>query len=452
MGFRDLRQTVEALREKGRLLEISDPVATLYEAAAVLSEATKRGGQAVYLSRIQGHTVPVAANIVYGREVLAWAMGVADGEVPEELGRRLSTAIPSRIVEEAPVLEVSAAERVPVTEVLPILKHYVEDSAPYITTGLLSAVDPISGETGRGIHRMELRGARDLGVALVNPPLSEIYACHKAKGEPMPLAVSLGVDPLTFAAFALKGSAVTEKLAVAGGLRGEPVEVAAGPLTGILVPARAEFLLEGLVDPMDERLDGPLGEVGGYSLPFPGTPTFRVQRIHHRLNPIYHALLPTGPDGDLLLALVAEAAIGPRVRSLFPFVLQFHYVPGTFGTSLVVRLGKAPREQIRSALLHLVTLASIKKVIAVAEDVDPSDLRAVEWSVATRCQPDLDAMILSDLKGQPIDPSCPERFRTAKLAMDATGYERLRGARTATLDNDALSKARALFVVRQEHG
>lgn len=275
---------------------------------------------------------------------------------------------------------------------------------------------------------MELRGEDELGVALLNPPLADVYAQHKQQGTPMPMAVAVGIDPLTFCAFALKGSPQVDKLAIAGGLRGSPVEVTTAAHTGIPIPALAEFLLEGEIDPTDERKDGPLGEIGGYSMAFPATPTFRVRRITHRVDPIYHALLPTGPEGDLLLATVAEASIASRVAELFPFARRYHFVPSTFGSSLVVQVAPAPRAQVRSLLVHLVTLGMVKKVVAVADDVDPYDPVEVEWSVATRCQPDQDGMILSDLKGHVIDPSCPKLFHTAKLALDATGYERVRGA------------------------
>jgi 2,5-furandicarboxylate decarboxylase 1 len=243
-----------------------------------------------------------------------------------------------------------------------------------------------------------------------------------------------------------------DKLAVAGGLRGRPVDVVAAPFTGIPVPARAEFLLEGEVDPSEERPDGPLGEVGGYSLVFPGTPTFRVRRITHRAAPLYHALHPTGPEGDLLLAVVSEANTAPRVRSLFPFFRELHFVPGTCGLCVVARLDPAPREQIRGLLLQLLTLGVVKKAVAVAADVDPSDPGRVEWSVATRCQPDRDCLILSDLKALPIDPSCPAPFRTSKLAVDATGYERAGGRRPAEIEPRALEKAQDLFAGRHAHG
>jgi 2,5-furandicarboxylate decarboxylase 1 len=452
VGFRDLRETVAALRERGRLLHVDESVSPAHEVAAVLAVAGRRGQGAVYFSDVAGHPVPAVGNVMYGREILGWAMGVDEAALPDELSRRLASPIPARAAQEAPVLECTVPETTSLQDVFPILTHSREDSGPYVTTGLVSALDPESGVVARGIHRMELRGARDLGVALINPPLAPLYARFKAQGKPMPVAVAVGVDPLTFACFALRGAAGADKLAVAGGLRGQAVEVVDGPLTGIPVPARAEFLLEGEVDPTDERPDGPLGEVGGYSLVFPSTPTFRVRRISHRSSPLYHVLLPIGPEGDLLLSVVSEANVAPRVRSLFPFVREIHHVPGTCGASLVVRLERAPRELIRSALLQFLTLGVAKKVVAVAEDVDPADLAKVEWAITTRCQPDRDAIILSDLKAPPIDPSCPEPFRTAKIAIDATGYERLGGRRPAEIAPEALAKARTLLAGRHTHG
>ncbi len=452
MGFADLRETVETLRERGRLLEVTEALSPAHEAPAVLAVAGERNRGAVLFRKLAGHDVPAVGNVVCGREVLGWALGVPEADAAEELGRRLAAPLEPAPAAKAPVLEVTEPDDRPLERILPIFTHHADDSGPYITTGLVSAVDPESGVAARGIHRLELRGPRELGAALLNPPLGPLYARCKARGEPMPAAVAVGVDPLTFASFALRSAPGMDKLAVAGGLRRRAVEVVPAPLTGIPVPAAAEFLLEGEVDPGDERDDGPMGEVGGYALAFPGTPTFRVRRVSHRASPLYHALLPTGPEGDLLLATISEASIVPRLRPLFPFVRDLHFVPGTCGSSAVVRLAPAPREQVRSLLVQLLTLGLVKKAVAVAEDVDPSDLRRTEWSVATRCQPDRDIVILGDLKAAPIDPSCPEPFRTAKIAVDATGYERVRGRKPAHLDPAALRKAEAVISGRNPHG
>jgi 2,5-furandicarboxylate decarboxylase 1 len=445
VALRDLREALEAFRERDWLLEVRDELSPRHEASALLAASSRQGGRAVLFRKLAGSRVPAVGNVAFGREAVALAMGVEASRVVETFCDRVSGLVPPGLVSEAPVLE----GEMPVDlGALPILTHYANDSGPFVTAGLASARDPETGELARGIHRMEVRGPDSLAIALNNPPLAEFYRKAKARGELLPLAVVVGLEPTIFLGCALKMPPGTDKLAKGGSLRGAPVELVEAPLTGIPVPARAEFLLEGEVDPSDERPDGPLGEVSGYSQGFPSAPTFRVQRIYHRREPIYQALLPTGPEADCLLTFVAEANLVPRLRELFPFALSFYFVPETFGCSvrITIREGTA-RHDIRALLLHCLGLPVPKKVVALAEDVNPKDQVEVEWSVVTRSQPDQDVLIVPALRGQVIDPSCPSPFTTAKMAVDATGYERTKGWKRAALS--AATEARVAEVLRK---
>jgi 2,5-furandicarboxylate decarboxylase 1 len=451
MALSDLRETIDALRGEGLLVDIDATVSPVFEVAACLAAASVaapaasgKEARAVCFSSIKGHKTRIVGNLISSREVFALALGVSREEVSAELVRRLGTTIEPVEVEHGAVEEVDASQS-SLQEVLPILTHYVEDSAPFITTGLIQSIDPDTSKTVRGVHRMEVRGDKELGVAFLNPPLSTVYLKYKERGLGMPLAVTIGMEPLTFASFALKGVSGADKLAVAGGLRGEPVKVVRAALTGICVPALCEYLLEGEVDATDLRTDGPLGEISGYSQSFADTPTFRVRRITHRTEPIYHALLPNGPEGDLLLRTVAEALISSQLKGRFPFAEQLHFIPTTFGSSVVVRVSKVDRELVRTLLVQLLTMGMVKKAVAVADDVDPADPAEVEWSLATRFRPAKDSIILSDLRGVPIDPSCDDTFRSGKIALDATGYSHMSNECRATLSPEAVNKADALF-------
>ncbi len=421
--MRDLRDAVDVLEARGRLVEVREPVSPRHEMAAVLAAASDT---AVLFTAVAGHRTPVVGNLLHGREVLAWAMGVEPGAVATRWAARAAEPVDPVPVGAGPVEAVDASGD-PIERVMPVLTHYEGDSGPFVTAGMVSARDPDTGTVHRGIHRMEVRGDREFGVALLNPPLSDLYAAHKARGEALPVAVTIGIDPLTLAAFALKGPPGTDKLAVAGGLRGEPVRVLRAAATGIEVPALAEFLIEGEVDPGDERVDGPMGEIGGYAGVFPASPTLRVRRITHREGAVYHALLPDGPEGDLLLALTTEALVASRAGPKFPELRRCHVVPRTLGGSVVVQVAPAPPGRVRAVLDALLDLDGVKHAVLVADDVDPADPAQVAWSVATRFQPDRDAVTVSGRRGSPIDPSCPEPLRTSKLGLDATGYERTRG-------------------------
>ncbi|WP_025322340.1 UbiD family decarboxylase [Deferrisoma camini] len=446
MAFRDLTGVLEFLRATGRLAEVGGPVSVRHEVAALLHVASRQH-RAVHVGRTDRGPLPVVGNVLCHDEVLALGLGVPSEQAGRAFVERCTAEVPPRTGTDGPVLERSI-EPAEIGEFLPVLTHYEGDSGAFLTTAVVSAVDPRTGAVARGVHRMEQRGPDRFGVALLNPPLSDVYAQARAAGRPLAAAVTLGHEPLTFLAAALKGRAGEDKMAAAGALRGEPVDLVSAPHTGIPVPAEAEILLEGEIDPSDERPDGPFGEISGYHVSFSATPTFVVKSARCRQSPLYHALLPTGWEADRLLGMVAEASVQALVGPAPVEVTAVRAVPFSYGASVVVRLAPATPDRIRAFLEILLRETRVKQVVAVAEDVDVEDPWDVEWSVVSRSQPDRDWVILPGLRGQPIDPSAHEHAVTAKAAVDATGYHRVPGRR-ARVPQGALERCRA-FLTRRE--
>jgi 2,5-furandicarboxylate decarboxylase 1 len=303
---------------------------------------------------------------------------------------------------------------------LPILKHYEKDSAPFITSGIISSIDPDTGAVGRGIHRMEYRGGNLLGITLLNPPLTTIYRKYLDKGMKMPVSITIGVDPLIFLSMALKATQGSDKLEAAGGLKGEGIEVMPSFDSPTEVPAMGEFLLEGYVDEGKVKQDGPMGEISGYYLSLQETPTVVVERLSHGESPIYHALLPTCPETDMYLTFVSRAHMEESSRKLFPTITNLTFVPRTFGSSLVVNVTTTDKFKIRNMILFLLTFQMIKKVVVVDDDVNPEDSNDVEWAIITRCKAEEDIIILDRLQGQPIDPTVQEVYGVTKMGINAT--------------------------------
>jgi 2,5-furandicarboxylate decarboxylase 1 len=411
-----LREYLAFMQGRGLVLEIGERVAR--EDIPEMVERLSDRGRVIRFDHVEGYDCAVVANLVPSHEALRVLLGGEDAYALflEGLKRTRKTA----------KVEKEGLESIDMTgkdllSVLPILKHCEKDSAPFITTGIVSAIDPLRGVVGRGIHRLEYRGGNRLGVALINPPLSDILQNSKARGERMRLAVTLGVDPLLFLSMALKVAPDTDKLEVAGGLKGRSVKVIDLVETGVDVPAGAEFYLEGFVDYDDVRKDGPLGEIGGYYMTLEGTPTLVVTRIFRRSAPIYHALLPTSLEGDAYLTFVSRAHVEDAVKKLFPFIRDMAFVQKTFGASVVVSVGPVERTKIRNLLMSLLAFPMIKKAVVVDVDVDPYSLRDVEWAVVTRCLADQDVIIIGGLQGQPIDPQAHGRgLGVAKMGIDAT--------------------------------
>ncbi len=303
---------------------------------------------------------------------------------------------------------------------IPILKHYEKDSAPFITTGIISSSDPDSGIVGRGIHRMEYRGKNHLGVTLLNPPLTTIHEKYLSRGLKMPVAITVGVDPAFFISMALKVPSGTDKFEVAGGLKGKGIEVIQSPQFGIDVPAAGELLLEGYVDESMSKKDGPLGEISGYYLSLEKTPTIVVQHMYYSDGLIYHALLPTSPESDRYLTFVSRAHLDESTKKLFPFIVNITFVPKTFGSSLVVNVRTPEKFKIRNLMLFLLSFPMIKKVVIVDDDVNAEDPYDVEWAVITRCKADEDFIIINKLQGQPIDPTVEDVYGVTKVGINAT--------------------------------
>jgi 2,5-furandicarboxylate decarboxylase 1 len=411
-----LREYLAFMKGRGLVLEIGEWVARedIPEVVELLSDR----GRVIRFEHVEGYDCEVVANLVPSHEALRTLLGGEDAYALflEGIKRVRKTKAVER--EGLETIDMTGRD---LLSVLPMLKHCEKDSAPFITTGIVSAIDPVRGVVGRGIHRLEYRGGNRLGVTLVNPPLSDILQSYGTRGERMRLAVTLGVDPLLFLSMALKVGPDTDKLEVAGGLKGDGVKVIDLVETGVSVPAGAEFYLEGFVDCDDVRKDGPLGEISGYYMALEGTPTLVVSRISRRSAPLYHALLPTSLEGDAYLTFVSRAHVEDAMKKLFPFIQDMAFVQKTFGASVVVSVRPVERAKIRNLLMSMLAFPMIKKVVVVDGDVDPYSLRDVEWAVVTRCVADQDVIIIGGLQGQSIDPQARGRgLGVAKTGIDAT--------------------------------
>jgi 2,5-furandicarboxylate decarboxylase 1 len=163
---------------------------------------------------------------------------------------------------------------------------------------------------------------------------------------------------------------------------------------------------------------------------FSKSPTIQVNAITYRRGAIYHSIVPWSLEVDNLLCLVHGLDFVPKMKKAFPSLKQIHFIPGTFGSHVVMNIDTDSKAEIRKALTSALSFTNIKKAIVVDEDINPEDHQEVEWALATRFQGDRDLIILPDLRGQPIDPSSKEGFLTTKLGMDATrpkkeGFEKV---------------------------
>ena len=433
-AHRTLRDFVDVLRDQGELLSLSKPFDPKYEISAVISELGKRKAPAVLFEKAKGFQISVIGNLFGTVKRLSLALGTEEDRLLEDVIQRLEKRVPPVSVSEDRSLEVSIPRgKLDLLKVLPALTHYSKDSGPYITSGISSARDPETGVTGRGLHRMEVRGKNTLGISLLNPPLSDIYAHHRREGKKMEIATAIGVPPAVFIASIFKVPRGIDKLSLAGGLQGEPVETTTARTVDIDIPAHGEIVIEGYIDPKDKEEDGTLGESSGYYMAFGKSPTIRVTGFRYRKGAIYHAVVPWAREVDSLLYLVHGLDFIPKMRREIPSLRRIHLVPMTFGSHVVMSIDTDHKGEIRRALTLALSFTSVKKAIVVDIDVDPEDDQEVEWALATRFQADRDLIVIPELRSQPIDPSAQwtgEGFLSAKMGLDATrpkkeGFEKV---------------------------
>jgi len=410
-----LKEYLGIVKAKNWVLSIKEKV--YREDIPDLIEKLSWEGKILLFENVKGYTCQLVANLVPSHDVFK---ELFDTENPYEFFIKGVQKTEKKVYVSEKKLKHIAISGKNLIDFIPILKHYEKDSAPFITTGIVSSVDPDLGIAGRGIHRMEYRGKNFLGVALLNPPLTTIYQKYKSRGQRMPVAITIGVDPALFISMALKVPPGTDKLEVAGGLRGKGIEVMTSPLSGIEVPAAGELLLEGYIDDTKRQKDGPLGEISGYYLSLEATPTIVVEHLYHRDTPIYHALLPTSPEADRYLTFVSRAHLEESAKRLFSFIVNITFIPKTFGSSLVVNVRTSEKFKIRNLILFLLSFPMIKKVVIVDDDVNADDPYDVEWAVITRCKADEDFIVINKLQGQPIDPTVEDVYGVTKVGINAT--------------------------------
>ncbi len=426
-----LREFVEMLEKQGDVRRIRQTVDPRFEAAAILTRLDREGGPAVLFESVNGHSMPVIGNLLAAPRRLASALFMTEemlrnGQLPPNHEQLID---PVLVDGDGGRRVITSSNGFDIRQYLPVLTHYTRDSAPFITCGVASARDPEGGGMRRGLHRVEVRGTKELGISLVNPPLAGIYKAHQSAGTPMEIAIAIGVDPAVLLSSVFKCPPTMDKLCAAGGLTGTPIQLMKAHTVDLEIPAQAEVVIEGVIDPHVPEKEGVLGEVSGYYLAF-SSPSIRITAVTFREHPYFQALLPQGSEVDLLLAFIHGLNVIPKMKMLFPSMLDLHFTPGTFGSHLVMAMNSDKPGETRQALTMALSIQSIKKAVIVNEDVDIRDPLAVEWALATRFQADKDLMVIPGLGGQVLDPSAGKDYTTTKIGLDAThphreGFEKI---------------------------
>lgn len=425
---KDLRYFLDRLRTTGPVdyIEIEREIPRdLYMTLIQEKLAKARRYPAVMFNNVEGHSWRVVTGLFSSYRLLAHALDVAPTEpaaVLAEFMRR--EANPVKPVQyrgtTAPVQEVVlTGDRINLAD-LPVQQHCQGDSGRYITIGCLVCRDPVSGVTNVGTYRHELKGPHRMGC-MMNPVqhAETIRSRHHGAGKPMEVAIFIGHHPAYHIGAASRGPLEHEEFAVTGSLLGEAVELVPCKTVDLAVPAYAEVVIEGRIQPGDFETDGPFAEYAGYYGAPMNVPIIEVTAITHRKQPIWHDLFPSFREHTQVGLLGREAQLYRRLREIVPTIVGVHLPPsGANFWHCYVSIKK--RAQGEGKLAGLAVLGSnydVKHVVVVDDDIDIYSDEEVLWAIATRVQADEDCSIITNSFGAHLDPSAYAETRSEKGPM-----------------------------------
>lgn len=426
-GTKDLRDFLAVLRKNGELLIVEEEVSPRFEVSEFLRQFDKIGGPALFFERVKGHSSPIVGNLVGTKRRLALAFGLPGEErLLETYQRRRARKTKPRRVKSGPVKEVIIRDKRRLDlHALPIPVYHEGDGGPYITCGIVTAKDPVSGLRSMGLHRIQIKAKNRMGIHLSNPPIARFAEEAERIGQPLDVAVSLGVHPIILLA-SIVSSPSEDKVAIASSLVGSPISLIQCETVDAEAPAHAEVIIEGKVLPSVREQEGPFGETSGYYFS-DQSHVIEVTAIASRANPIIQALHPTVREVTLLGGPAGEAEMIQMLRQRGFAVQDLAISQSSNRTHVAVSLRKSHEADPRQLLYYLLSgVPYIKHAAVVDDDVNVHDPEDIQWAIATRFQGDEDLVIIPDLRARAIDPSKKEGNFMTKVGLDATVPGRLR--------------------------
>lgn len=411
----ELRAFLTQLDRQGLLTTVEEPLDPAYQVAERLLQEAEH---ATLFRHVRGSPFPVVAGVCSRREMIAIGLGVPPAELTTALASALRQPAEPPRRQTGPCREVAMRE--PDLNVLPILTHFRSDPGPYVTAGVVALRDPETGAQNLSFHRLLRLDRRRLAARLV-----EGRGAHQAwtrTSDDLPVAICIGAPVQVLLAAATSPPPGVDELTLAQALDETPV-VRTGQ-GNLWVPAQTEIVLEGRLT-HDLAEEGPFVDLTGTLDIVRQQPVIEVDRITHRRDAFYQALLPGGLEHRLLMGLPREPTIFEEVAKVCECRAVRITPGGCSWLHAVVQVHKRhPDDGRRAVEAAFRGHGSLKHVVVVDDDVDPDDLGDVEWAIATRFQAARDLTVWEDAPGSSLDPSARhapgQKSRTSKMGLDAT--------------------------------
>ena len=458
MKYHDLRDFIAQLESMGELKRISVEVDTRFEMTEICDRVLRAGGPAILFENPKGHSIPVLANLFGTPRRVALGMGEESVSALREVGKLLAylkepeppkglkdawdkLPILKQVFNMAPKVLSSAPCQSIVWEGqdvdlsrLPIQHCWPGDVAPLITWGLTVTRGPQGLPTSKtrqnlGIYRQQVIGRNKVimrWLAHRGGALDFRDHCLHNPGQPFPVAVALGADPATILAAVTPVPDSLSEYQFAGLLRGAKTELVKCLHADLQVPASAEIVLEGFINPDETALEGPYGDHTGYYNEQSTFPVFTIERITMRKDPIYHSTY-TGkpPDEPAMLGVALNEVFVPLLQKQFPEIVDFYLPPeGCSYRLATVSIRKQYPGHAKRVMFGIWSFLRqfmyTKFIIVVDDDVNIRDWKEVIWAMTTRVDAARDTLIAENTPIDYLDFASPVAGLGSKMGLDAT--------------------------------
>ena len=455
MPIEDLGEFIEKLEVAGELRRVKTQVDAELEIAEILRRIMYANGPAILFENVKNHSMPVLGNAFGSMKRLQLGLETNDFtqigqrivdmtkmDIPSGLFEKIRklpelskmTDIAPKLQKSGPVTEIF--EDTPSFEKIPILKTWHKDAGRFITFGLVATKHPETNIRNLGVYRMQIL---DKTHALMHWQKHKRGAHHydikKEKGDKIEVAIVIGGDPATVFSAVAPVPEGLDKYLFAGIVRKTGIKTVKCKTVDLEVPANAELVLEGYVDPSDIRMEGPFGDHTGYYTPPEPYPTFTLTGIMKREKPTYLTTIVGKPIlEDAFIGKVIERSFLPLIKMFQPEVVDFSMpASGWFQGIAIISIKKrypGQAKKVMMGLWGLGQLALTKIFIVVDEDVNVHDINDVIWAVTTRTDAARDIIIINNTPTDTLDPASPLLNLGSKLGIDATqktkeeGYQR----------------------------
>lgn len=441
MPYTDLHEFLTKLDSCGKLHRIAKPVDKDWEIAAVAKVAFESIPEphrpALMFEHVKGFDMPLVLGVLGGsRAIYCLALECETKDLHKKWSEaERNPVVPVRVTKGPVQDRIFRGGEVNLLK-LPVPTWTVgQDPSPYITSGYVVTQDPDSGIRNVGVYRIQLKGANKLGLFINYLQGGREHVEKNLKrGRTTPVAIVIGAEPVIGLVSVTRLPQDVDEFAVAGALRGAPVEVVRCVTSDLEVPAAAEIVIEGMIASELEE-EGPFGEYTGYMGPKSMSYKVDVQCVTQRDKPIFQEVSSqmAPSESSCIRSIGRESALQKHlIEDLGLPVRDVHlFEAGGAAAYLVISMKKSHPAQPRTAMFGAWSFAPQfgKFTVVVDDDIDIRDPNLVNWALSFRVQPEKDAFILSGTAAVQLDPSQaredviqqdPTRRVSSKIGIDAT--------------------------------